>query len=217
MAQSSQPQDVLELGRQLVAELQLEPGVDTLSRWMAHHLAELILEAATESSTKAELQDRAVSTILQVWEHRSQYERTNPFAELEPVIEILRVFAMDTPETGYYLQRGKLRQAAQQVYTLLRILTACFALSESGSLDDLGKALARAKSKGRWLSANESELLLHLTALRDAAAVEAKKSLTDAARSRELGPLDFNQLMLGIVDELDTTLAVVRKLLTATE
>ena len=38
---------VLDLGRALVDELGLDPGVDTLGRWMAHHIAELIEEAET--------------------------------------------------------------------------------------------------------------------------------------------------------------------------
>ena len=41
------PKDVLDLGRALVEELGLDPGVDTLSRWMAHYIAELIEDAET--------------------------------------------------------------------------------------------------------------------------------------------------------------------------
>lgn len=42
MAKSNLSDSVLDLGRKLVQELDLDPGVDTLGRWMAHYVAELI-------------------------------------------------------------------------------------------------------------------------------------------------------------------------------
>jgi hypothetical protein len=51
-APSKPARDVLALGRHLVAELQLEQSVDTLGRWLAHHVAELIARAeAAEDAT----------------------------------------------------------------------------------------------------------------------------------------------------------------------
>jgi len=40
MADSAQFDDVLKLGKQLIAELGLDQSIDTLSRWMAHYIAE---------------------------------------------------------------------------------------------------------------------------------------------------------------------------------
>ena len=68
---SKLPTDVLELGQQLVKELKLHDGVDTLGRWMAHHLAELLV--AVESADDAErptAEDRVVNLILRIWAHR---------------------------------------------------------------------------------------------------------------------------------------------------
>lgn len=73
MVISKPSKDVLGLGRHLVRELRFEDGVDTLGRWMAHHLAELIDEAESGSTPAERLRARksATETILKIWEHRA--------------------------------------------------------------------------------------------------------------------------------------------------
>jgi len=63
----------LELGQYLVRELDFEGGVDTLGRWMAHYLAELIDEAENSSTVAKRTRARkeAATTILKIWDHRS--------------------------------------------------------------------------------------------------------------------------------------------------
>jgi hypothetical protein len=69
---SKPPKDVLALGVRLVQELNLDQSVDTLGRWMAHHVAELMERAENAKSEK----DRraagreAASTILELWKRR---------------------------------------------------------------------------------------------------------------------------------------------------
>src|SRR4051812_2064411 len=76
---SSTPRDVLALGRKLVEELELGPGVDTLGRWMAHHVAELMLNAehSADLDDRRANEDRAVDTILRIWDHRATSNRVN--------------------------------------------------------------------------------------------------------------------------------------------
>src|SRR4051794_2577180 len=70
---SKTPKDVLALGRQIVSELGLEPGVDTLSKWMAHHIAELISDAEpqTDPEVKRNKEAQAAVSISKLWQHRS--------------------------------------------------------------------------------------------------------------------------------------------------
>lgn len=82
------PKDVLDLGRALVEELSLDPGVDTLSRWMAHYIAELI-----EDTNTAKVEDRpaklvkCADAILDLWERRHQLPNgKRPFEDWEPVL-----------------------------------------------------------------------------------------------------------------------------------
>jgi hypothetical protein len=95
------PRDVLELGRALVEELGLDPGVDTLSRWMAHYIAELIEEAEN-----AKVEDRpaklatCADAILALWERRHQLPNgKRPFEDMEPILRVLESLdpADDTP------------------------------------------------------------------------------------------------------------------------
>lgn len=82
---------ILELGRALVKQLNLDPGVDTLSRWMAHYISELI-----ESAETAKIEDRpaklakCADAILGLWERRDQLPNgKRPFEDLEPILRTL--------------------------------------------------------------------------------------------------------------------------------
>ena len=72
------PKDVLGLGQHLVRELGFEDGVDTLGRWMAHYLAELIGEAENGSTAakRTSARKEAIETILKIWDHRTSLSGT---------------------------------------------------------------------------------------------------------------------------------------------
>lgn len=77
----------MDLGRALVKELGLDPGTDTLGRWMAHHIAELIkeTESAKDEEKPAKLAQCA-DAILKLWEHRHVLpDGKRPFEDLEPI------------------------------------------------------------------------------------------------------------------------------------
>jgi len=92
MELSKPPKDVLGLGRHLVHELDLEKGVDTLGRWMAHHLAELMDEAENGATAAARLKARkdATETIIKIWEHRASLPgKAYPLTPYKDVLQIL--------------------------------------------------------------------------------------------------------------------------------
>lgn len=66
-------ESVIALGKRLVEELGMEPGVDTLGRWMAHYIAELIKKAeeTDDPGIRSESQEKCCETILKLWEHRA--------------------------------------------------------------------------------------------------------------------------------------------------
>lgn len=82
----------MALGTRIVRELKLEPGVDTLGRWLAHHLAELILAAETTLGAERDaVQKKAIDLIMKIWSHRNEIPgRANPVKELKGVVAILR-------------------------------------------------------------------------------------------------------------------------------
>jgi hypothetical protein len=62
---------VLELGQSIVRHLKLDARGNVLERWLAHHLAELMLKAANATGPEKEQAEReAVDLILKLWMHR---------------------------------------------------------------------------------------------------------------------------------------------------
>ena len=92
MEPSKPPKDVLALGRYLVRELGFEDGVDTLGRWMAHHLAELIdkAENGVTAAERLRAHKNATETILKIWEHRASLPgQAYPLAPYKEVLKVL--------------------------------------------------------------------------------------------------------------------------------
>lgn len=78
----------LELGEALAKDLDDQ---DLLSRWMAHHISDLITRARTTSGPDGDaLQREACDTILKLWEHRAAAPlRSRPTHSMDVVIEAL--------------------------------------------------------------------------------------------------------------------------------
>jgi len=99
------------LGRKLVDELGLEPSVDTLGRWMAHYIADLIVNAEnTTGEEKNIAEKKCFDAILELWKHRTELpDGKRPFEELEPVIRTIESLdpCDDTPR---YFRSARLPQ-----------------------------------------------------------------------------------------------------------
>jgi hypothetical protein len=82
---------IIDLGKAIVKELELDPGVDTLAKWMAHYVAEKI-ESAEKLNGKKKMhaEKECFETILKLWEHRWSIPRGKPFMkDFEPLFETL--------------------------------------------------------------------------------------------------------------------------------
>ncbi len=83
---------IISLGKLLVKELGSEENVDTLSRWIAHYLAEKILEAEALLivQEKKDVERECFEIILKLWEQRWVLPSgKRPFEEFEPLLEVL--------------------------------------------------------------------------------------------------------------------------------
>ncbi len=85
------PKDVLELGRTIVRQFKLQRRGEVLTRWMAHHLAELIETAENSGDTaKQDAEDRAVELILKLWTNRRDLPvPADPLSEYRDAIMVL--------------------------------------------------------------------------------------------------------------------------------
>lgn len=99
---------IIALGRRLVEELGLEDSADTLGRWMAHYIADLIAKA--ESATDEERRSAEKScfdAILALWNHRAELPNgKRPFEELEPVVRAIESLDPDN-NTPRYLRSAR--------------------------------------------------------------------------------------------------------------
>lgn len=125
----------MALGRQIVSELGLEPGVDTLSKWMAHHIAELIsdAESQTDPEVKRKKETQAAESISKLWQHRSKYDnRINPLHDLKPILQVLQTL---DPNRNVWITNfgGPDGKAFAQVYDVLRRLVILMIIKKSGN------------------------------------------------------------------------------------
>jgi len=92
------------LGRKLVDQLGAEPPVDTLSRWMAHYVAELI-DAASNAAPeeRAAAERKCFETILELWGHRAELpDGRRPFESLEPIVRALESLDPDNEMPRFF-------------------------------------------------------------------------------------------------------------------
>lgn len=90
----------MTLGKRIVKELELEDSVDTLGRWMAHRIAEL-MERAEQSETEAKREAakrECADVIIRLWEHRAKFPFKPPLAD---IAKFLRNLTSDPPPSHW--------------------------------------------------------------------------------------------------------------------
>lgn len=100
-------EEVIKLGNKIVEELNLSDGVDTLGKWMAQYVAELMLKIkiAKSDNERKKYQKECCDMIIKVWNHKESLPQSiRPFANLKPAIEVLEALKKD--ETKYPFWRN---------------------------------------------------------------------------------------------------------------
>ena len=95
---------VLALGKQLVSELERPGAADTLTRWLAHVLAEKILAAeTTEEDLRAAAHAEAIDLILKLWNHRRHFPNgIRPFEDLEALCKVILRLDPEDPTPRFF-------------------------------------------------------------------------------------------------------------------
>jgi hypothetical protein len=104
MEQSERYKGVVALGKKLVDELGLDQSVDTLGRWMAHHVAELIASAESANPADAmEARKKCFNAVLKLWAHRAELPGgRRPFEELEPIARTIASLDPDNDSLRHF-------------------------------------------------------------------------------------------------------------------
>lgn len=106
--------NVSVVGAHIERELDLAGSNDTLARWMAHRIAELIgAEASAESAAeKAEAKAQTQALILELWAMRAALPgRVDPAARLRGAIEVLEKLSSNE---RYFYQHARVGERAEQ-------------------------------------------------------------------------------------------------------
>jgi hypothetical protein len=137
-ALSKTPADVLALGQHLVRELNVDDRGDTLGRWMAHYIAELIAEVEKSTSKKERLaaQQRAMAAILRIWEHRESLPGyAYPLAKYDGLLSVLdRLRPDNNPFRFNQMRESKSDQAAAILFDHLTRLVMALLFMKIDSL-----------------------------------------------------------------------------------
>ncbi len=94
----------LKLGKKIVNELDSGKKVDTLERWMAHYIADLIKEVESASDdTRAEKATACFEAILKLWAYRNELpDGKRPFENFESVFRTLESLDLESSDFRYF-------------------------------------------------------------------------------------------------------------------
>lgn len=126
MEKSKHYKEILALGQLLVEELDLEQSRDTLGRWIAHHIVELLAEAdKSEGDEKKAAEDRCRDAILAIWKHiRAFPSEHRPLKNIEPLLATIRALNPDnrayfyTSEAENKIDQSTLSEQAKEYLEL---------------------------------------------------------------------------------------------------
>jgi hypothetical protein len=152
MEATTQLSDVLVLGKRLAAELDSDESSDTLSHWMAHHIADRIsrLESHGAESLPGE-EDECRRSILELWSHRSSLPGgSRPFGNMQQLLQTVDALNPDRPSFFYAREidtltggSDQLNEQAQQWLTLAQsidrgartLVGYCLSKAAEGAVD----------------------------------------------------------------------------------
>lgn len=203
---------MLALGRELVRELNLEPSVDTLGRWMAHHVAELmdIAEHGSTSSERRTAGREAVHTILEIWSHRATLPgNAYPLAGFKTAAGLLEHLLPGANPFGYSRPDSVRQRAAADAFdSVSRLILLLLAMEAGLDARHAGPrtvaALTRPERHALAAFQAWGELML-----------PQERGPQSGHEPKQAKPLDLKQLALEWCGRGQQALDQVRKVLTA--
>lgn len=115
MENSQQFESAILLGKKIIEELRLVESCDTLSRWMVHHVSELIVLAESAAKgEKAAAENKCRIAILDLWKHVNTHPgHVDIFRELPAIAKTIKALNPDEREYYYYTQAQTAVDAAE--------------------------------------------------------------------------------------------------------
>ncbi|MFC1983842.1 hypothetical protein ACFLVO_02360 [Chloroflexota bacterium] len=211
----------MELGQYLVRELDFEGGVDTLGRWMANYLAELIDEAENGSTVAKRTRARkeAATTILKIWDHRSSLPgKAYP---LSPYIDVLRIIDRLKPDSnpfqylGHHADNKREQLAAELFDGLSRLIISLLLMKTDFGEKSVEKNLTAIEA----LSETEQRVLTALQQWGDLFESTADSSRRErkSRKDRDHTKVNLGEAAIRLIDSITTNLNELRGELQGTD
>ena len=214
------PKDVLGLGQHLVRELGFEDGVDTLGRWMAHYLAELISEAENGSTAAKRIKARkeAAATILKIWDHRTSLPgKAYPLAPYRDVLRVIDRLQPDSNTFRYFGRHAdnKMEQLAADLFDGLSRLIIALLLMKIASGE---KSVEAHPSATEALSETEQHVLTALQQWGDLfeSTANSPGRGRKSKKGRDRAKVNLGEAAIRFVDSITATLVEIRSELQGT-
>ncbi|MEP5763526.1 MAG: hypothetical protein ABJ308_03000 [Halieaceae bacterium] len=209
------------LGKKLVVELGLDDSVDTLGRWMAHYLAELIEDCQSEADSTDKVRAELRDTVLALWAHRAALpDGKRPLEDFEPVFETLsslrpsgehryaRVRYLPEEMEGESPEAVSWLDLARQIdFASKSLIDYCISSATEKALDQAAEWVQLQEDAG----VEEEPLILVIRAVRDRSEVytdpdpdeEKIRELSQIKKNLEIFGSRASELLLEITEKLD--------------
>ncbi len=206
--------EILALGRYLVRELGYEDRADTLGRWMAHHLAELISVAENGATLeeRSRAQADATETILRIWEHRATLPgKAYPLTVYQDVLQVIdRLRPDDNPFKyfGHHAEARREQLAAVIFDNLIRLIIALLLkrVPTDAGVTDEGKVAVEALDETEQRIFQTLQHWAELLTLADQKPNRARRR----RKSRAQSPVNLDEVAVRLIDNITETLSELR-------
>lgn len=206
---------MLELGQHLVRELNLDDSFDTLGRWMAHYIAELIsaAEKATSKKDRLAAQKRAMEAILRIWEHRESLPGyAYPLARYDEILSVLDHLRPDNnPFRFNRMRESKVEQSAAILFDHLTRLVISLLFMK---IDSLKKPLTADAAAVNMMDEDENRVLdtFHSWIEFFSSATKSKSGRRNL-KPKATNKIDFREIALELTDGIGKETAALRTFL----
>lgn len=195
-------------------ELGFEDEFDTLGRWMAHHLAELIdqSENGATAAERTRARKSATETILKIWEHRTSLPgKAYPLTQYKNVLAVLDRLRSDENPFRYLRIQTKTNreQLATSLFdglTRLIIVLLLMNIPSGQASEKEDTAAIEALSETEQHVFRSLQLWGELITPADKSNRRTRKTKKD----NDLAKVNLNEVAIQWIDNITTTLAELR-------
>ena len=197
MEATTQLSDVLKLGKRLVTELDADESRDTLSNWMAHHIAYLIQRLEAQGSgDRLELEAECRHAIMELWAHRNSFRSSSrPFAKLEGLLSTLEALDPDSTSSFYFRELDNLVRQTDDVDEQPEQWLNLARSIDRGARTLIGYCLSRAVADSTAQAAEWVELARNIESTLDADIKLVRIVVQSASVLRDVLPSDERLVM----------------------